>query len=152
MVVGCRLSTTDNLFRGNMQTLWQDLRYGARILLKYPGVTLVAVLATALGISANTIMFSIVHTLILQPFNFANQERLIVVWEQNLTIGNVRGAVASGNFTDWREQSRTCEQLVAIEQYLFDLADGDQPERFPGHRVTVGFFEALGVKAAYGRT
>ncbi len=135
-----------------MNSLWQDLRYGARMWLKHPGVTLVAALATAVGIAANTTIFSTVHALILRPFNFANQERLIVVWEQNLAVGNVRGAVAPGNFTEWREQNRSCEQLVAIEQHYFDLAEGDRPERFAGHRVTAGFFDALGVKAAHGRT
>ena len=137
-----------------MQTLWQDLRYGARMLLKQPGVTLVAMLAMALGIGATTMVFSTVDALMLRPFNFAHQERLIVVWEQNLAVGNVRGAVAPGNFTEWRERNQSCEQLVAVEQHNFDLpfdlGDGDQPERFSGHRVTAGFFEALGVKAAHG--
>jgi len=135
-----------------MNTLVQDLRYGARILLKHRGVTLVAILATAVGIAANTTIFSTVHSLILRPFNFADQDRLIVVWEQNLSVGNVRGSVAPGNFTDWREHNRTCEQLVAIEQHYFDLTDGDQPERFAGCRVTDRFFDTLGVKAALGRT
>lgn len=135
-----------------MNTLVQDLRYGARMLMRHRGVTIVAVLATAVGIAANTTIFSTVHSLILQPFNFANQDRLIVVWEQNLSVGNVRGSVAPANFTDWREQNRTCERLVAIQQYSFDLTDGDQPERFAGCRVTEGFFDVLGVKAALGRT
>jgi putative ABC transport system permease protein len=135
-----------------MQTLLQDLRYGTRMLLKQPGFTLVAVVTLGLGIGATTTVFSTVDALILRPFNFARQERLIVVWEQNLAVGNVRGAVAPGNFTDWREQNQTCEQLVAIEQHYFDLTDGDQPERFPGSRVTAGFFDVLGVRAAYGRT
>ena len=135
-----------------MNALIQDLRYGARILMKHRGVTLVAVLATAVGIAANTTIFSTVHSLILRPFNFANQDRLIVVWEQNLTVGNVRGSVAPGNFTDWREHNQTCEQLVAIEQHYFDLTEGDQPERFAGTRVSEGFFDTLGVKPALGRT
>jgi putative ABC transport system permease protein len=128
------------------------MRYAARMLLKRPGVTLVAALAMALGIGANTTIFSTVHALILKPFSFARQEQLAVVWEQNLAVGSVRGAVAPGNFIDWREQNQTCEQLVAIEQYNFDLADGDQPERFAGYRVTAGFFDALSATAAYGRT
>jgi putative ABC transport system permease protein len=135
-----------------MNTFIQDLRYGARMLMRNRGITLVAVLATAVGIAANTTIFSTVHSLILHPFNFANQDRLIVVWEQNLSVGNVRGSVAPGNFTDWRGQNRTCEQLVAIQQYSFDLTEGDQPERFPGCLVTEGFFDTLGVKAALGRT
>ena len=135
-----------------MNTFIQDLRYGARILIKHRGVTLVAVLATAVGIAANTTIFSTMHSLILRPFNFANQDRLIVVWEQNLSVGNVRGSVAPGNFAGWREHNQTCEQLIALEQQPFDLSEGDQPERFAGTRVTEGFFDALGVKPILGRT
>src|SRR5262245_41892485 len=103
-----------------MSTLIQDLRYGARMLLRFPGVTLVAIVATALGIGANTTIFSTMHSLILRPFNFANQDRLIVVWEQNRAAGSVRGSVAPANFVDWREQNQTCEQLVAIKQHFFE--------------------------------
>src|SRR5215813_1705898 len=132
--------------------LWQDLRYGARMLMKLPGVTFVAALATALGICANTIIFSVVYSMILRPFNFADQERLVVVWERKSEASAGRGPVAPGNFMDWQERNRSCERLVAVEQQYFDLSDGDQPERFNGYRVTVGFFDALGVKAAHGRT
>ena len=87
-----------------METLFKDIRWGVRSLLKYPGFTAVAMITLALGIGANTVMFSTVDALILRPFSFPNQHRLVVLWEQNLAVGNVRGAVAPGNFTDWREQ------------------------------------------------
>src|SRR5215510_3702452 len=119
-----------------LEELWQDLRFGARMLLKRPGVTFVAALATSLGICANTTIFGVVHSMILRPFNFANQERLIAVWEGNTGDVNARGPVAPGNFADWREHNGACERLVAIEQRYFDLSDGDQPERFNGYRVT----------------
>ena len=135
-----------------METLLRDIRYGVRSLLKRPGFAAVAVLTLALGIAANTTIFSTVDSLILHPFSFPNQERLLVLWEQNLAVGNVRGLVAPGNFTDWRQQYQSCEQLVAIEQKAYDLSDGARPERFPGYSVTQGFFDALGVKAAQGRT
>ena len=135
-----------------MEGLLKDLRYGIRSLLKRPGFTLVAVLTLALGIAANTTIFSTVDALLLHPFSFPNQDRLLVLWEQNLAVGTTRGSVAPGNFTDWREQTQACEQLVAIDQMSFDLADGAHPERFPGYGVTQGFFDALGVKAAQGRT
>ena len=135
-----------------METLFKDIRWGVRSLLKYPGFTAVAMITLALGIGANTVMFSTVDALILRPFSFPNQHRLVVLWEQNLAVGNVRGAVAPGNFTDWREQNQTYEQVVAIEQKYFDISDGAQLERFPGYGVTQGFFEALGVKAVRGRT
>ena len=135
-----------------MDSLLRDLKFSARSLLKYPGFAAVAVLTLALGIAANTTIFSTVDALILHPFSFPNQERLLVLWEQNLAVGTVRGSVAPGNFTDWREQNQTCEQLVAIQQKSFDLSDGSHPERFPGYGVTEGFFDVLGVKAAQGRT
>jgi putative ABC transport system permease protein len=135
-----------------LEAILQDIRYAVRILLKQPGFTLVATLATALGIAANTAVFSTAHALILRPFNFPEQDRLIVLWEQNLELGNVRSAVAAANFNDWREQNHTCDELVAIEQYDFDLTDVAQPDRIAGYRVTAGFFEVLGTKVAYGRS
>jgi putative ABC transport system permease protein len=135
-----------------MDSLLRDLKFSARSLLKHPGFAAVAVLTLALGIAANTTIFSTVDALILHPFSFPNQPRLVVLWEQNLALGTTRGSVAPGNFNDWREQNQTCEQLVAIDELSFNLSDGDHPERFPAYGVTQGFFEALGVKAAQGRT
>jgi putative ABC transport system permease protein len=135
-----------------MESLLQDLKLSARSLLKHPGFAIVAVLTLALGIAANTTIFSTVDALLLHPFSFPNEQRLLVSWEQNLAVGNVRGSVSPGNFTDWREQNQTCEQLVAIQQKYFDVSDGAHPERFPGYAVTQGFFDALGVEAAHGRT
>jgi putative ABC transport system permease protein len=135
-----------------MQTLWQEISYGLRMLKKSPGFTLVAVIAIGLGISANTTIFSSVDALLLRPFSFPNQERLVMLWERNLEIGMTRGSVAPGNLTEWQEQNRTCEQLIAIRSRDYDLTGGDQPERFPGTAVSAGFFDALGVKAALGRT
>ncbi len=135
-----------------MKTLLKDIRYSVRSLLKHLGFTAVVVTTLAVGIAANTTIFSTVDALLLHPFSFPNQERLLVLWEQNPAVGTLRGSVAPGNFTDWRAQNQTCEQLVAIDQISFDLADGTHPERFPGYGVTHGFFDALGVKAAQGRT
>ena len=135
-----------------MGALLRDLKFSVRSLLKHPGFTAVVVLTLALGIGANTTIFSTVDALILHPFSFPNQDRLVVVWEQNRAVGTVRGSVAPGNFTAWRDQNQVCEELVAIQQKSFDVSDGAHPERFTGYGVTHGFFEALGVKAARGRT
>ena len=135
-----------------MESLLRDLKLAARSLSKHPGFAVVAVLTLALGIAANTTIFSTVDALILHPFSFPNQQRLLVLWEQNLAVGNVRGSVSPGNFLDWQEQNQTCDQLVAIQQKYFDLSAGAAPERFTGYGVTQGFFELLGVKAASGRT
>jgi len=135
-----------------MESLLSDIRYAARNLRKRPGFTAIAVLTLAIGIGANTTIFSTVDALILHPFSFPNQERLVVVWEQNKAVGVQRGSVAPGNFTEWRDQNQVCEQLIAIQQKAFDVSDESRPERFPGYGVTAGFFDALGVKAARGRT
>jgi len=132
--------------------IFYDLRHALRMLRQKPGFTLIAVLTMALGIAANTTIFSTVDALLLHPFSFPNQQRLLVLWEENLAVGTMRGSVAPGNFTDWREQTQACEQLVAIDQMSFDLADAAHPERFRGYGVTRGFFDVLGVKAASGRT
>ncbi|MBI3653986.1 MAG: ABC transporter permease [Acidobacteria bacterium] len=134
-----------------MNTIIQDLRFALRAMLKNPGFTLLAVLTLALGIGANTTIFSAIDTLVLHPFAFANQERLLMLWEQNLEVDIDHGEVAPGNFNDWREQNQTLEQVVAIDQSYFDLTDGSEPERFLGYDVSPEFFETLGVQAAHGR-
>src|ERR1041385_1558756 len=135
-----------------MQTLWQDIRYGARMLKKSPGFTVVAVIAIALGISANTTIFSTVDALLLRPFSFPHQDRLVMLWERNPEIGMTSGSVAPGNLTEWQAQNHTCDQLVANRTRDYDLTGGDQPERFTGTAVSASFFDVLGVKAAMGRT
>ncbi len=135
-----------------LETLGQDLRYGVRMLLKNPGVTFVIVVTLALGIGANTTIFSAVDTLMLRPFSFPNQDRLVIIWERNPEFGIRRGSVSPGNLKDWSEQSSTIEEFAAINTRDFDLTGGDRPERFAGYEVSAGFFDTLGVKAALGRT
>jgi len=136
-----------------MQTLIQDLRYGARMLMNKPGFTLIAVITLAAGIAANTTIFSVADAVMLRPFNFQHQERLVMVWERSTAQGGFdHGSVAPGNFTDWREQSQSFERLIAIDGRSFDLTGAHQPEQFGGHGVSAGFFDALGVKPALGRT
>ena len=112
-----------------MDSFLRDLKFSARSLLKYPGFAAVAILTLALGIAANTTIFSTLDALILHPFSFPTQDRLLVLYEQNLAVGTVRGSVAPGNFSDWRQQSQVCEQIVAIDQMWFDLSDGAHPDR-----------------------
>src|SRR5258706_15816258 len=123
-----------------MTTLFKDIRYSLRSLLKHPGFTAVVVATLALGIAANTTIFSSVDALLLHPFSFPNQERLLVLWEQNPAVGTVRGSVAPGNFTDWRVQKKTGEELVAIDQLFFDLFDGAPPETFSRYGGMAGGF------------
>ncbi|HKS29933.1 MAG TPA: ABC transporter permease [Pyrinomonadaceae bacterium] len=134
-----------------MGILWQDLRYGFRMLAKNPGFTAVAVLAIALGIGANTTIFSTVNALLLRPFSFDNQDRLMMIWERVPEMGVRRGSVAPGNFADWRDQSQSFEEIAAVHKRAFNLTEGDQPERVSGSRVSPRLFAALNVKALRGR-
>ncbi len=135
-----------------MNTLWQDLRYGIQVLRKTPAFTAVAVITIALGIGANTTIFSSLNAVVFQPFSFPNQERLVAIWERNFEVGIQRGSIAPGNYHDWSEQSQSFDHLVAINQSYFDLTDSDQPERFAGYKVSADFFDSLGASAALGRT
>jgi putative ABC transport system permease protein len=136
-----------------LEDLLQDLRYGARMLMKKPGFALVAVITLAAGIAANTTIFSLADATILRPFNFPNQERLVMVWEGGALAGGFdHGTVAPGNFNDWREQNQSFDRLVAIVGRSFDLTGAHQPDRFGGYSVSAGFFDAFGVKPALGRT
>jgi len=135
-----------------LEDLLQDLRYGARMLMKNPGFTLIAVMTLAAGIAANTTIFSFADAMILRPFNFPNQERLVMVWNRGIDKGGFHSVVAPGNFNDWREQNQSFEQIIAFNYRSFDLTGAHRPERFVGHGVSAGFFDTLGVKAALGRT
>jgi putative ABC transport system permease protein len=135
-----------------LEDLLQDLRYGARMLMKNPGFALVGVITLAAGIAANTTIFSLADAVILRPFNFPNQERLVNVWEAGTLAGGFdHGSVAPGNFNDWHEQNQSFERLIAIQWRPFDLTGAQQPERFGGRAASAGFFDALGVKPALGR-
>ena len=135
-----------------MGTLLQDLRYAFRMLVKKPGFTAIAVLAIALGIGTNTTIFSSVNALLLHPFNFSTQDRLVMLWEQNLEVGNRRGSVSPGNYADWRDRNHVFEETAAFSQHHFNLTEGETPERVAGAQVTPNFFKALDVKSEMGRT
>lgn len=132
--------------------LWQDLRYAFHMLVREPGVTLIVIVTMALGIGANTTIFSTVEMLAFRPFDFPNQNQLVIVRERQRDTGITRGSIAPGDFADLREQNHTLEHLVAIRSSYFDLANGSQPERLSGTFVSTGFFTALGTPAALGRT
>src|SRR5262245_39269604 len=132
-----------------MQTLWQDLRYGARMLLKQPGFTLIAVLTLSLGIGANTAIFSLVNTVLLRPLPFAEPERLVWTWGE-FSQGN-RASTSPPDFLDYRAQNRSFEELAAMMFNSFNLTGTGEPERVVGSSVTANFFQALGVKLVQGR-
>jgi putative ABC transport system permease protein len=135
-----------------MQTLWQDLRYGARMIKKNPGFAAVAALAIALGIAANTFNFSTVDALVLRPFSFPNEARLVALFERKPSIGIEHATVSPGNVIEWRAQSKTLQEVVALRSREHTLAGDGPPERYAGTGVSAAFFDALGVRAQLGRT
>jgi len=134
-----------------MRTLLQDLRYGARALRRNPGFTAVAVLVLALGTGANAAIFSVVNAVLLRPLPYPEPERLVQVWEQNLTRGWTRDTVSPLNFADWRSEARSFESLAAYEYESFIMTGGPQPERISGLLASAEFFKVLGVEPALGR-
>ncbi|MGB7926482.1 MAG: ABC transporter permease, partial [Pyrinomonadaceae bacterium] len=136
-----------------MGRLLQDVRYGLRVLLKKPGFTLVAVLALALGIGANTAIFSVVNAVLLRPLPFNEPERLVMVWEHNRTRGRDMNVINPGNFLDWRDQNTVFEQIAAFYDSQYNLTgDAANPEEVPAQVVTTNLFSLLGVNAELGRT
>lgn len=136
-----------NMFDG----LWQDLRYGTRMLLKNPGFTIVAVIALALGIGANSAIFSVVNTVLLRPLPYTDPERLVMVWEDRTAKGYPRDTPAPANYVDWRDQNQVFEGMAAIATHSLNLTGAGEPERLEGKRVSANFFNILGVEPLLGR-
>jgi putative ABC transport system permease protein len=135
-----------------MEKLFQDLRYGARMLWKSPGFTLIAVVALALGIGANSAIFSVVNATLLRQLPYRQAERLVVVWENNLRRSKQHNVVGPVNFADWQEQSKSFEGMTAFYDAGFNLTGTDQPEEIPAQVATGNLFTLLGAQAALGRT
>jgi len=136
-----------------MSNIWQDLRYGVRILLRNPVFTLVAVLTLALGIGVNTAIFSVVNTVLLRPLPYREPERLVMVWHNGVEAsGGDRTPLAVADLLDWRAQSRSFESIAAFSYMSINVIGGETPEHVLGVGVTSNFFEVLGVRAALGRT
>lgn len=137
-----------------MQTLLQDLRYGARMLLKNPGFTLVAIITLALGIGANTTIFSVINSLLLKPVPFPNADRLVLVWQRQANDPKDRNIVSAPNYWDWERKNDVFEKMAILDSAGkgYNLSGGGEPERVSGVRVSAGFFDVLGIKPRLGRT
>jgi putative ABC transport system permease protein len=133
-------------------TLLQDLRYGFRLLRKRPGFTFVTVLTLALGIGANTAIFSVVNATLLKPLPYGQPERVMTIWQNDLKGGVEREDVSPANFLDYRERNQVFEEMAAIEPYSHSLTGEGEPESFKSWAVTEGFFRTLGANALHGRT
>jgi putative ABC transport system permease protein len=135
-----------------MSTFLQDLRYGVRVLLKQRGYTLIAVLTLALGIGANTALFSVVNAVLLRPLPYEQPERLTVLYETNPQLGRDQMGVSYPNFTDWRAQSQSFEQLAAFRTGGMILTGKGESERVQAAVVSADLFPLLRVKPLRGRS
>jgi predicted permease len=134
-----------------LETLFQDLRFGARMLFKNPGFSLIAIVTLALGIGANTAIFSVVNAVLLRALPYPEPGRLVRFWESNPGRGWLHFNVSAPNFADWRKQQSVCEQLAAYDFNTLILTGGGEPERAAALMVTASFFSVLGVAPAHGR-
>jgi putative ABC transport system permease protein len=134
-----------------MSTLVQDLKYGLRMLVKNPGFTAVAVLTLALGIGANTAVFSAMNAMLFRPFFFKDLGRVVAVWETVPTQGIEHASVAPANFREWAERSRTLELLTASHGWDSNLTGSGVADRLEGFQVTPDFFRLAGVAPELGR-
>src|SRR5262249_2445176 len=132
-----------------MNGLLQDLRFGARMLMKEPGFTLIAVITLALGIGANSTIFSIVNAVLLRPLPYPNPERIVSVnyYRKTEDFGRAGGV----EFMDWRDQSKMFEQIAAYPSDTADLTGNGEPERLAAGYVSSGLFATLGVEPLIGR-
>jgi putative ABC transport system permease protein len=134
-----------------MGTFFQDLRYGARMLLKQPGFTLTAIVTLALGIGANTAIFSVVNGVLFRPLPYADADRLYWITIDRQDLGN-RFTLSNADFLILKQHNQSFEKLALMQGDLMILTGGPEPERIPAHRVSADYFAALGAQPELGRT
>jgi putative ABC transport system permease protein len=135
-----------------MRALVGDLQYGVRLLLRAPMFALIAIAALAIGIGANTAIFSVINTLLLQPLPYRDADRLAVIWEHNLPRDRKSNVVAPANFLHWRDLNQVFEDIAAVTITYSITVTGGDPEELQTQSVTANVFPVLGVEAALGRT
>ena len=135
-----------------MGTFGQDIRYGLRVLLKSPGLSIVATIALALGIGANTAIFSVVNAVLLRPLPFPDSEALMSVFESDSARGGLRGSYSYPNFFDLRDQNHVFDHIAAYHDNSFTLTGQGQPVMLHGLMASADLFAVLGVKPMLGRT
>src|SRR5689334_24975196 len=135
-----------------MKGLLQDVRYAARVMFKTRGITVVALLTLALGIGANTAIFTVINALLLRPLPYPQAERLVMVW-QDL---RARGGPATewtgpSQQVDWKADAEVFDNLASVRGWTASLSGGDIPESLQGEQTTYEYFDVLGVQPALGR-
>ena len=135
-----------------LTSVLKDLRYALRSLARNPGFACVSVLALGLGIGANTAIFTVVNSVLLQPLRFQKPQQLVVVRERNLKAGFPQFSLSPGNYLDFRDHNHSFSGIAAFGGRGFNLSGGTEPERLRGTRVTVDFFDVMGRGPILGRT
>jgi predicted permease len=133
-----------------MGTFFQDLNYGLRMLRKSPGFTLIALLTLAVGIGANTAIFSVVNTVLLRPLPYRDPDRLVMLWQISSIFGSQVGASAP-EYHDYREGNHVFSRMGAYASLSFNLTGGREPQRIKAARVTASLFDVLDVSPMFGR-
>jgi putative ABC transport system permease protein len=132
-------------------SLLNDLLYSTRKLLKHPGFVITITLILALGIGANSTIFSVVNAVLIRPLPYEAPDRIVMIWETNQSKAVKRSVVSPANFLDWREQNHVFDHLVAFRFWYYTVTGAGDPERYQGARVSAGFFPLLGVSPEFGR-
>ncbi len=135
-----------------MHTLWQDLRFGWRVLAKNSRHTVVAMLTIALGVGGVTMMFGIINAVLLHPLPFPESNRIVLVWEVQPKRDLTRGGTTLADFLDWRDRNHVFEEMATWLPWAYNLAGQSEPEEVWGARVSTDFFDLLRMKPAVGRT
>jgi putative ABC transport system permease protein len=135
-----------------IESLWQDVRCGLRMLRKNAGFAMIAVLTLALGIGANTAIFSVIHAVLLRPLPYDHPDRITLVRESNPGKGFEQFSVSPPNYMDWKNGVGVFEQMASMSRSQFSYTGGAEPERLVGARVAASFFSVLGAQPELGRT
>ena len=135
-----------------MNSLLKDIQYAVRGLRKRPGFTLIAIITLALGIGANTSIFSVVNAVLLKQLNFKEPARLAIIWEEAGFAGFPQNTPAPANYIDWKNQNRSFEDMAATASSSFNLTGEGEPERVAARSVNANFFSLLGVQPLLGRS
>jgi putative ABC transport system permease protein len=134
-----------------MDTFFKDIRYGIRGLMKRPSLTIIAIITLAVGIGANSAIFSFVNALLLKPLPFPELDRVVAIWEKLPSRGVERNEAAVANYLDWRKQNNSFEQIGVYRWWSTNLTGVEPPERVQGFLVSANFFEIIGVRPMLGR-
>ena len=132
-------------------SLLHDLGYSARTLLKHPGFVITITLILALGIGANSTIFSVVNAVLMRPLPYDAPDRIVMIWESNQSKAVPRSIVSPANFLDWKEQNNVFDHLAAFRFWYYTVTGNGDPERYQGARVSASFLPLLGVKPLLGR-